>query len=72
FTDPVHPYTRELIEASTFKVDETILNSDNYSKVDVDAKFNCPFTRCREIDRCNKTLLVERKISETHSVFCNL
>lgn len=72
FSTPYHPYTRELIEASKLNIEESTLKTEYNSQNDIHTKYKCPFTRCSQITQCKQQEIVERKITETHSVFCNL
>ncbi|MCX7958624.1 MAG: ABC transporter ATP-binding protein, partial [Deltaproteobacteria bacterium] len=72
FGEPQHPYTKELIDASDIKTDNQHLFNQDVSDDKAAGKGLCPFRRCRRYSECGGEKAEERKITETHSVFCNL
>jgi len=72
FEEPAHPYTRELLNAAMFNIeDQKGLKADYYEEEASELNL-CPFRRCTEYKRCIGNTLVEKKITETHSVLCSL
>lgn len=68
FNEPLHPYTKELIEAAELKIDDT----NTLKEYDLSSPDRlCPYTRCERYSECDKEVVVEHRISDTHRVFCN-
>lgn len=72
FSDPLHPYTQELIGAMDLNpVDLDRLREVDSKKISPESG-HCTFERCRNYDECLARPPVKRNITKTHSVYCNL
>jgi len=72
FGEPLHPYTRELIDAAMLKTDDNgIFNQKSLSDEKTGTSL-CPFVRCPRFNECGRESVEERKVTGTHRVFCNL
>ncbi len=72
FGEPLHPYTKELIEASFFKIDNNNILQQTTTIEDTEDNTLCYFKRCSKFESCNKDNIREIKITSTHRVLCNL
>lgn len=73
FNTPVHPYTKELINATNLSLENLITfpSQDDTPNDNIDQD-RCVFTRCPRYKECIGNNIKEFKITETHSVYCNL
>jgi oligopeptide/dipeptide ABC transporter ATP-binding protein len=73
FESPYHPYTKELLRAASLNIDEVSLTGDEGEMSSGDIEGNsCLFSRCENYSECLEKPLFEKRLTETHSVFCNL
>ncbi|MCX7945116.1 MAG: ATP-binding cassette domain-containing protein [Deltaproteobacteria bacterium] len=71
FQEPVHPYTKELMESALLKIDDSkLLGMIDDSHDEMSGL--CPYTRCSRYSCCRSTEIREIKITDTHRVFCNV
>ena len=73
FESPYHPYTKELLRASDLDLNNYNIAGDEKDGVIGDVQSpNCLFSRCEHFKSCLDKPLSEKRLTETHSVFCNL
>ncbi len=72
FSNPLHPYTKELIESMDPDQRDLDIHEDVFmERPQMDTPV-CRFDRCQRFNECLNKPLTAKKVTETHTVFCNI